>query len=448
MMTTSSLRSLTIAIALTTAALPSAAQPEVTANASLRLTLAEAVSRGVETSHRLGELGAREDAARATADAARSARLPQVALQGGYTRTNHVDEFGVPQPDGRLRVIYPDVPDNVRTRLDLQWLAYAGGRTEALVRASLADAEASRADLEALRRDVRLDVVRAYWGLVTARDAVRVVEQSLQRVRAHLNDARARLDSGLVPPSDVLSAEAQESVQRAALVDAQNAEQAAMLQLARLVGAPAGTLIEPVEPLETPRGPVESVTALVAEARTAREDRRALEVRLSAQDSRRRAAAAGARPSIVVSGGVDYARPNPRVFPRAAQWNDSWDAGVFASWNVFDGGRVRAEVAAADAAGRALRERLAELDTVIELEVRQRLLDVDSSHARAAAAADAVRSAEEARRVLQNRYGAGVATSTEVLDAQVLLLQTELDRTRALASIRLGQAALDRAVGR
>ena len=448
---TASFRTLALALVLTGPVAVSAAQPAPPPGEPspvFRLTLAEALARGVEASHRLGELGAREDAARATADSAKASRLPQLALQAGYTRTNHVDEYGLPQPDGRLRVIYPDVPDNLRTRLDLQWLAYSGGRVEALARAALAEADASRADRAAQRVDVRLDVARAYWGLVTARDAVRGVEQALERVRASLRDARARLASGFVPPSDVLSAEAQESLQRALLVEAQNAERVAALQLARVLGLPPAARVEPTEPLDAAPAAPADVAALVAEAKGAREDRRALEARLTALGARRDAAAAGSRPSVVVSSGVDYARPNPRIFPRAAAWHDSWDVGIAATWSLFDGGRVRAEVSAAEATQRALAERLADLDTAIDLEVRQRALEVDSWRARAAAAARAVRSAAEARRVLQDRHDAGVATSTEVLDAQVLLLQAELDRVRALASARVAQAALDRALGR
>jgi outer membrane protein TolC len=41
-----------------------------------------------------------------------------------------------------------------------------------------------------------------------------------------------------------------------------------------------------------------------------------------------------------------------------------------------------------------------------------------------------------------------VATSTDVLDAQVALLQAELDRTQALASVKLAEARLNRAIGR
>jgi outer membrane protein len=145
---------------------------------------------------------------------------------------------------------------------------------------------------------------------------------------------------------------------------------------------------------------------------------------------------------------ADYANPNPRIFPRADTWRTYWELGVVASWNLWDGGRVDADVAEAVAAQKAIRERQAELDLQIATEVRQRQLDLDSARASLSAATDGARSAAEARRVVAERFNVGVATTTEVLDAQVALLQAELDRTRALASIRLAEARLDRALGR
>ena len=59
-----------------------------------------------------------------------------------------------------------------------------------------------------------------------------------------------------------------------------------------------------------------------------------------------------------------------------------------------------------------------------------------------------MRAAVEARRVVGERFNAGVATSTDVLDAQTAVLQAELGRTRAVANARLTLARLDRAVGR
>ena len=81
------------------------------------------------------------------------------------------------------------------------------------------------------------------------------------------------------------------------------------------------------------------------------------------------------------------------------------------------------------------------------MEIRQRLSEAQSSRAAIDAAGDAVRSATEARRVVGERFTAGVATSTDVLDAQVALLQAELDRTQAIANARLARARLERALG-
>ena len=65
-----------------------------------------------------------------------------------------------------------------------------------------------------------------------------------------------------------------------------------------------------------------------------------------------------------------------------------------------------------------------------------------------AAADDALRAATEARRVITERYRTGVAIQTDVLDADVVLLEAELDRTRAMAGVRFAEARLSRALGK
>jgi len=85
---------------------------------------------------------------------------------------------------------------------------------------------------------------------------------------------------------------------------------------------------------------------------------------------------------------------------------------------------------------------------VLDFEVGQRRLDVQAARESIRAARDEVTSAAEARRVVAERFKAGLVTSTEVLDAQQALLLAEFDRTRALANARLAEARLDRALGR
>jgi outer membrane protein len=414
----------------------------------VRLALPDAIERGLQASHRLAELGAREEAARAIEDQRKAATLPQIALLAGYTRTNHVQEFGVPIPTGGLRVIYPDIPDNYRSRVDFQWPIYTAGRSTALVKAAAAEANAVAQDRDAARADLRLEITRAYWSVITARASVDVVSQALGRIAAHLTDVKNQLSVGLIPPSDVLSVEAQQARQQMLSIEAENVLDTVSADFRRLVGLPIDSPFELADVMQSPPAPPREVAALVDAARSNRAERRALEIRIGAASERVSVAAAGRKPMLMSAGGYDLARPNPRIFPRLAAWKPSWDLGVNLSWPVFDGGRVRAEVAEASANRRASEERLKDFDTTVAVEVQQRVSDLVSAEASIAAADVGVKSAAEARRVLEERFSAGVATNTDVLDAQVALLQAELDRTRALANAQLAAARLERALGR
>jgi outer membrane protein TolC len=415
----------------------------------IRLTLEEALARGLQASHRLAELDARRVAADAAGDARGAADRPIVSLQGGYTRTNHVTPFIVAGVAGQLpRVLYPDVPDNLRTRIDLQWPIYSGGRTDALERAARAEASALGQDRLTAEADLRLEITRAFWSIVTAQAAVQVLEDSVASVESHLTDVRNRLSVGLVPPNDVLSTEAQRSREQVLLIEARNQLEVSRTELRRLIDVSPDAPIDIAAPLDPPPAAGAAFESQVGQARTDRSERRALDNRIQSAREREAAVAAGRLPMMAITGGYDYARPNPRIFPRADEWQSSWDLGVSVNWTLWDGDRIKGELAEAVAQRRAVQERLLDFDTTLTSEVRQRRLDLESALAAIPATEDGVRSATEARRVVGERFTAGVATNTEVLDAQLALLQAELDRTRAIASARLASARLDRALGR
>jgi outer membrane protein TolC len=412
------------------------------------LTLEDALQRGQRESLRIAELQARVDAAAAVEAGRDAADRPLVAALGGYTRTNHVDEFFIATPGQPLRVLYPDVPDNVRTRLDFQWPIYSGGRADALERAARAEREAAGSDLRAARADLTLEITRAFWALVTAREAEDVLNQSVESLDAHVRDMRSRFEQGLVPPNEVLSAQAQRSRQRVLALEARNTRAIAEADLRRLIGEdPAGPIVPQIAAADLPAAPPD-VDALIAEARRLRPERAAFQQRIAASRAREAAAGASTRPQIGLAAGYDYARPNPRIFPRVDAWDDSWDASVNVSWSLWDGGRRRAEQAEAFAGTRAIEARAGDFDRFLTLEVRQRWYELDSSRASIEAASDGVTAAVEARRVLRERFVAGVATSTEVLDAETAVLQAELLRTRAISDARLARARLERAIGR
>jgi outer membrane protein TolC len=428
---------------------PGASPGSPATSGTIRLTLPDAIDRALRASHRIGEFQARQEAATAAVASRSAADMPTISLLGGYMRTNHVDEYAI--PGGVLKpptVIYPDVPDNWRTRVDLQWPVYTFGRVQALERSARSEVTAAEEDLNTSTADIRLDATRAFWALVTATESVRVVEEALALVEAHLRDVKNMKDAGLLAPNDVLSVEARRSRQQVQLIEARNMRDVAEADLRRVTGLARDVAITIDAVLEGLPTELPAYDQLLAEARAGRSERQALQARVDAIGERRTAVAAGLKPTIAVAAGFDYARPNPRIFPRAAEWNDSWDVGVNVAWPLWDGGRVKADAAEVAANQRAVEQRLAEFDSVLDFEVKQRRLDLEASRAAILASTDEVTASAEARRVVSERFKAGLVPNTEVLDAQQALLVAQFDRTRALATARLAQARLDRAVGR
>ena len=416
-------------------------------SAQAPLTLDAAIAEGLANSRRLAELEARGEAAEYAISGRKAADLPTISAQGGYTRTNHVDIFAIQAPGQPLQVVYPDIPDNFRARLDVQWPIYTGGRTDALERAARAERVAIGKDLDAARADLKLEITRAYWAAVTAAETEVVLRRSLDAVEAHLADVRARLDQGLVPPNDVSSAAAQAAHQRLLAIEATNLRGIAQADLARLVGRDSVT-VTAAPPFVPPPAGAPAVADLISRALRDRAERQGLEQRVVSAEERANAVQATKLPQVGVGGGYDYARPNPRIFPRAGEWKPSFDASVNVTWTLWDGGRRSAEYGEARANAAALKTRIEDFDRQVSFDVRARSLELASSREGVVAAEEEVRAAVDAERVVGERYKAGVATSTDVLDAQVARLQAELDRARAIANVRLAEARLERAIGR
>lgn len=423
-----------------------------TAQTTLSLTLQQAIDRAVTADPRAAEAKSRAAAADSNVSAQSALARPTATASGGYLRTNHVDAFGIRQPDGTTKILFPDIPDNYRARAELDVPIFTGGRVDALVASAKADQQAATADQRVTDEDIRLETTRAYWQLVTARETVTVLERALARADAQVADVKTRTDAGFLPPNDLLSARSQRARQNVQLIQARNGVAAATLNLARLIGADPSTTITPATTVDQPTAGMEALTGqgadtLIKRALEQRSERVSLTSRAESLRSGAEAARAATHPQVGALAGVEPSRPNQRFVPRTDEWRTSWDLGVNVTWPLFDAGRSRAQAAAATAQADATAHRLEGVDQQIALEVRQRLLELDSDRAALSASDEAIAAATEATRVTQERFAAGVATSTDVLEAQVAQLQAELERTNLAATLRLSEAALLRAIG-
>jgi len=428
---------------------PAAAQ---TPPVATTLTVEDAVNMALAQSPRLIEAQARVAAAESSVTALKALGLPTANVQSVYLRQNNITEFRISDGQGGSRVLYPNIPNLFKARAEVFVPIYSFGRIASNVAAANADVTATNADTRAVEADVRLEVTRTYWALATARESVRVLELSLARADAWVGDVRVRVDTGFLPPSDLLSAQAQRARQYVRLLQARNDEAVAELDLARQIGVPAGSSLRTSSPVDQalPRSAqlaATPVAELVDRALAQRAERAGLTARGDGLREAAHATLANLNPYATAGAWFEEAKPNARYIPPVNEWRDSWSASFNLVWPFFDSGRTKAQAAALTAQAGAVDAKRADFDALVALEVRQRLLDVETGGAAIAASDQAVAAAAEAHRVVEERFRAGVATSTEVLDAQVALLEAELERTRLSAGLRLSEARLLRAIG-
>ena len=417
------------------------------AQESVPLTLAEAVERARGASPRMDELRALSAAAAADLRGARAGRLPLVDAFASFVRHSDVPELVLDVP-GRAGPLFPNIPRHYRARAEMALPLYTGGRVEGAIDAARHQLAAAEKDVDAGLGDLVLEATTAYWRLVAAREAARVLAESIASYDADLKRVRDRAEVGMAARSDVLSVQVDRDRAELGRLEAENAAALAHEDLVRLLDLPAGARVDPVEPLLAAAAEPEPTDALVARALEGRPEIASLRARVAAGEGRVRIARSASRPQAQVGAGYEYARPNARIVPPADRFDDAWSVGVSVSLRVFDGGRTSAAVARAEAETDAARQRLADVERRVRLDVASGALDLQTRRAALVVADRTLESAQENLNVAQDRYREGLVPASELLDAQERLLRAGLDRTRAATEVRQARAALDRAVGR
>jgi outer membrane protein len=349
--------------------------------------------------------------------------------------------------------------DNVSLRLSVQQPLFTGFRLQAGREAALFQQRSAGEDKDQDRADFMLSVKSAYWGLVRARRVTAVVDENLAQIDSHLKDVRALFAQGLVTKSEVLRVEVQRANAEVMRLEAESSIDVALTRLVSLIGLPRGTDIEPTTPpesvasaafsaTETASGAAEDELVIIESALASRPDLKSADFRIGAAEAGVKAARAGWYPQVYFSGNYSYLRPNPRLMPAQGKFYGSWDLSVSLSLDVWNWRRTKHQSDQAEARLAQARDARKLLEDQAVLEITQGRLGVVKAGKRVRVSAGAVGLAEENLRTTRDRFRQGMALNSDVLDAEVALLQARLNRTRAAIDFALAEARLEKAMGR
>lgn len=390
------------------------------------------VDRGLKAS--------RESSAAAASllEAAKSARLPNVALEAGYTALGETPAAKVDFFGQSLQMPLAQ-KDSAAYRAMATLPLYTGGRITRGIDAATAGLDAARLGEAADAQNLKLRVADAYVSVLRAGRMLKVTESHVTSLEAHARDVENLHAQGMVAKSDLLSV-------RVALADAhqRKLQVANGLDLARaaynrLLGRPLDQSVS-LDDL-APEATQAQFPVLTERALERRSELAALARQIEAMRHQAAAVRGETAPQVALSGGYGYQENRYQVHP------GQWMVTLGAKWNLFDGGVAGHRANAVERQAAALTEQRDELASLVALQVRQTWLDVEETRKRLIVTQSAIAQAEENLLVARDRYANGLATHTEVLDAETLRTGSESNHANALFDAALAGLRLKRATG-
>jgi outer membrane protein TolC len=350
--------------------------------------------------------------------------LPTLALSPSYTWT---DDPGSTKRDSK----------GVNTPVELG-MAVNPVRDVAALRASGATIEERYALLLDFQDTLLLDVARTHYEVILAERAVTVLENSLRVQEERVNDAKVRLDAGLIGPLDVSLSEAQAAQTSAGLIEARTLVQTARSMLGYLTAAPMAE--RPLlDSLKVPSASPDPAV-LLAEATTRRQDLEAAARRVHAAGLDVQSAYGQYFPSISLN--LQY------FLQRGTDPTDlQWATLIQASLPLFSAGVIEADVRTALSRLRQAKLDHARISRSVRRDIEVAVENLRSSFERAERRRVAVRSAGDALEQAEGLYRAGLSTNLERLVAQDRLLTAQLELLNAELDTKVFYLDLRRTTG-
>jgi multidrug efflux system outer membrane protein len=231
---------------------------------------------------------------------------------------------------------------------DATWELDIFGGTRRAVEAAEADLGAA----EESRRDVLVtltsEVALNYVELRGAQCRLRIARENIDAQRDTLELTGQRYRAGFIGELDVAQATAQLATTQSQVPLLETAVRQAIYQLSVLVGEPPGTLLAELEPENPlPVAPPAVPLGMPSDLLRRRPDIRVAERQLAAATARIGQATADLFPKFNLTGSIGPQASDIRHILDANSL--AWSVGPGVSWPIFDGGRIRANIAVQDA---------------------------------------------------------------------------------------------------
>ncbi len=349
--------------------------------------------------------------------------LPQVSLSYTAMVTNNpLNAFGVKLQQSKISqndfnpalLNNPTATSDYMTRLDVMQPIVNLDRTWQR-KAALKQTELYQFKTQRIKEYITYQVQQAYLQLQMGYQVKMVAEEALQTVTAIHKFTGDRYAQGLLQKSDLLNVEVQIKATETSIAEAVSNIATASDYLSMLMNFASGTIYT-VNALKATSN-VEAADSL----NTSRADFKAMQTAIQSYDLMIESSKKSYLPRL--NAFANYQLNDKKVLGFGA---NAYLAGLQLSWDIFKGNQTKNKISTQVLERNKIAAELSKQKDESNLELQKTKRQLNDAKYKMQQQAAAVQLAEEALRILQNRYTQGLVNTTDVLTAQTQLNQQKL----------------------
>lgn len=377
-------------------------------------------------------------------------RLPQVAIDANYVRFSDVMEMDITSRLVGLPLQLPPTylrfgdEDNYALRGAVSQPLFTGFRLKNNIASSTEQIHVEEFALEAEINSLVFRVKEAYYKLLYAIQAAKLIHLSLGSVDEHLKDVENLFNQGMVTQDEVLKAAIKRSEAELNVSRAGNNIMIRRQLLCDILGLPPGSEPDISEEIGVAAISVTNETAIVL-AGEERPEIKQLKHQIEALHYHADAQHGDYFPTISIIGTYEYGKPGLNKFKN--DWMDHWTVGITSNWKLWDWGIRRARVQEAKSALNRADHSLIRLKKAIALDVQQSTLRCEEISKQLELFRKKREQAEESFRLVQNKFKQGIATNTEFLDSEHEMTKSRIEEYNSIIDHNIALANYERAIG-
>ncbi|MEK6757001.1 MAG: TolC family protein [Bacteroidota bacterium] len=426
-----------------------------TASKANVLTLSRAIEIAFDQNVALRQAMNNVDAAESRVLSAYGSYLPTLSASGGWTR-QRTERVATTQLIGGQPFQLPassTTTNNFSTGVSASYTIFDGLNRESNFNSAVSNASASEYQAERTKQQTVFQVQQQYLTVLRNEQLVKVSEENLKRDRRQLERITESNRVGALSIGDVYRQQSVVAQDELSLISAQNTYNKSVASLLNLIGLDVledYQVADPAIPTEITQADLDATNAKIKSLGELRQ--RALSLRLdyksaiesfNAAQSSVTAAWSGYIPSIRAFGGFNMS--NTELSRLSDSKGLNW--GVSISWRLFDGFGTNLSIQTADVARRNAELSLLQAQRNVGVDVKNALLDLEAARKQYDVSLKGLQSAEQDRRVAEERYNLGSGTLIDLLTANAGLVNAQYNKINATYNHITASRNLDYVLG-